>query len=74
MYEFYLTRPPATAAENIPGGGWLPAGRGVLVEQITMAADGKTYTSTIDYQVYEGPDKPPQSGGKAQARATRLLF
>src|SRR6187397_2114058 len=34
-YEFYVTRPPATADEILSSGGWLPAGRGVFTERIT---------------------------------------
>src|SRR5262245_61852309 len=36
-YEYYATRPPAAFDEIASGSGWLPAGRGVFVDHITLA-------------------------------------
>src|SRR3954451_5913001 len=46
-YEFYVTKPPAKFEEIAKAGGCGPAGRGIFVEQITVAADGKSFTSQI---------------------------
>jgi hypothetical protein len=72
-YEFYVARPPAKAEELLDG-GWQPAGRGVLVERITLAADGKTYTSAIQFDTFDAAGRRVEGGGLADARAQRLGF
>lgn len=73
-YEFYNSR-PGTAAEGIaPGGGWLPAGRGVLRETITLANDGNSFTSTIRYEAFDQAGKPTADGGTAAGKGIRLRF
>jgi hypothetical protein len=73
-YEFYNSR-PGTAAEGIaPGGGWLPAGRGVLRETITLANDGNSFTSTIRYESFDLAGKPTAGGGTAAGKGIRLRF
>src|SRR4026207_587492 len=47
-YEFYVTAPAPPEAFKT-GAGWLPSGRGVFTERITLAADGNSFTSTIRY-------------------------
>jgi len=42
-YEFFTTAP--TPPEELKAGaGWLPSGRGVFTERITVAPDGRTFT------------------------------
>ena len=72
-YEFFSTAPTG-AAEFMKGSGWLPAGRGVLTERITLAPDGRTYTSTIRFEALGPQGEPVEGSGVAQVRATRIQF
>jgi len=72
-YEFYVTSPsPPDAFKN--GGGWLPSGRGVFTERITLSADGEAFTSTIRYEALGLHGEPVTGSGEAQARAVRIRF
>ena len=73
-YEFYVTRPPARLDDLATGGGWMPAGRGRLVERIEMAADARSYTSSIRYTVVDAQGRPVEGGGEADGHATRIGF
>ena len=73
-YAFYATRPPAAFEEIAKGGGWLPAGRGVLQETITLSADGRGFTSTIRYDAFDAAGKATETGTVAGVRATRMDF
>jgi hypothetical protein len=73
-YEFYVTRPPTTLAEITGGGGWLPAGRGVFTETITLAADGGSFTSRIRYEAFDAAGQPAPGGGEAEGRGVRVTF
>ena len=70
-YEFYVTA-PAPAEDFKAGAGWLPSGRGVFTEKITLAADGMSFTSTITYQALDKAGKPIAGGGEATAHGLRL--
>lgn len=72
-YEFFATA-PADPESFAKGGGWLPAGHGVLTEKIKLAPDGKGFTSTIEYQAFDQAGKPTEGGGKATGRGTRISF
>ena len=73
-YEFYVTKAPAAFADIAKGGGWAPAGRGVFIEQITLSADGKGYTSKIRYDQFDTAGNPAEGGGEATAQGVRLEF
>jgi hypothetical protein len=73
-YEFYATRAPATLEEITKGGGWLPSSRGVLTETITLASDGKSYTSKITYRAFDPAGQPRPGGGEAEGRGVRIEF
>jgi hypothetical protein len=73
-YEFYPTSAPGGLDEITSGGGWLPAGRGVFTEAITIAAGGDTFTSTILYEAFDAAGSPVEGGGKATGRGVRLRF
>lgn len=73
-YEFYMTRIPSPAESTSSGGGWLPAGHGVLKEKITLSPDGNSFTSTISYEVFDQLSKPIPGGGEAQGQGIRLQF
>jgi hypothetical protein len=73
-YAYYTTRPPAAFEDLAKGNGWLPAGQGVLVQTITLAEDGNTFTSTIKYDAYDADGKRTETGSEAEAKATRVGF
>src|SRR6476660_538478 len=73
-YEFYVTKAPAAFDEIVKGGGWGPAGRGVFVERITVAEDGKSFTSKIKYDQFDAAGKPAEGGGVATGKGVKLVF
>ncbi|MFN8177820.1 MAG: hypothetical protein U0167_07830 [bacterium] len=73
-YTFYTTKAPARLDELAAGGGWLPAGRGVLTEHITLASDGQSYESTLTLDLYDKDGKPIAGGGRAAGRGKRIRF
>ena len=73
-YQFFSTRPPATLADIGRGGGWLPAGYGVLTEHIRLAHDRRSYQSTIEYHAFDQAGHPAPGSGRATARAVRFGF
>jgi hypothetical protein len=73
-YEYYATRPPAAFDEITSGGGWLPAGRGVFTERITLSEDGRTFSSQISYEAFDTAGQPTAGGGEATGHGTRLTF
>jgi hypothetical protein len=73
-YEFYVTKPPAKFEEIAKGGGWGLGGRGVFVERITVAADGKSFTSKIKYDQFDTAGKPAEGGGEAEGKGVKMTF
>jgi hypothetical protein len=70
-YEFFTTAPlPPDKA----GAGWLPSGRGVFTERITVAPDGRTFTSAIRYQLFDAKGAAIEGAGEATGRGTRIDF
>lgn len=70
-YEFYLTAPSPPDAFRT-GAGWLPAGRGIFTERITLAPDRQAFTSTIRYEALGMTGAPAEGGGDASGRAVRI--
>lgn len=73
-YEYYWTKAPANFAAIAQGGGWAPGGRGVLSQQITLAADGQAFTSTIKYEVLDPQGRPTEAASAATGQGERLRF
>lgn len=73
-YAFYVTKPPATFHDISSGGGWLPAGHGVLTEQISIAADGNSFESAITFEAFDMTGKPAPGGGEAKGHGSRISF
>jgi hypothetical protein len=73
-YVFYTTKPPAKFEDLSAGNGWSPAGYGELTEQLTLAPDGQTFTSTIRYEPFDASGKPATGGGSAEGHGTRIHF
>jgi hypothetical protein len=73
-YTFFTTSPPKDLSSLTTGGGWLPAGSGVLTERITLAADGRSFDSTIELALFDTSGKPIAGGGQATGHATRTTY
>jgi hypothetical protein len=71
-YTFFTTAP--TADVKSLSGGWLPAGSGVLTERIKLAADGRTFDSSLKLEMFDTSGKPVAGGGEASAHGTRAGF
>lgn len=72
-YTFFTTQPPAQP-EQLAGGGWPPAGSGVLTEHITLAADGRSYKSALTLEMFDRDGKPAAGGAQAKVSARRAGF
>jgi hypothetical protein len=72
-YEFFPTTPTDGDAFQ-KGGGWLPAGRGVLTERITVSPDNRTFTSTLRLEMLDMQGRPADGNGEAVGRAERIGF
>ena len=73
-YEFYWNKVPASYEELIKEGGFVNTGYGVLSETITLAADGKSFTSVINYSSFDKAGKQISSGDEALTEAKRIEF
>ncbi len=73
-YEFYNTKAPASFDEIAKGGGWLPNGRGVLSETITLSDDGNAFQSTITYTAFDQAGNLIDGGGNGEGAGTRMRF
>lgn len=72
-YLFYTTRGPVPG-DGAPGGAdWWPDGHGVLTETITLAADGRTYASTIQLSTFDRTGAPA-AGGEGTGAGERIEF
>jgi len=73
-YLFFTTEPPAEWSAVAAGGGWNPAGYGELRETIQLAADGRSFTSTLALALFDRTGKAVDGGGSGSGRATRIGF
>jgi hypothetical protein len=74
-YEFYMTRFPDSTEHQANGSGWLPAGRGVLVDTITLTDDRKTFSSKIHLDALDQAGKRVSDGaGDATGSGVKMKF
>jgi len=73
-YVFYVTKAPASFQDITKGGGWSPDGSGVFTEEITVSADGNSYTAKVTYVAYDVNGKVAEGGGEGSATGTRIRF
>jgi len=73
-YVFFLSKAPKAFEDIASGGGWLPGGSGVLVEQITVAEDGKSFRSTIRLDIVDEAGKTVESNSEADGLGSRIAF
>lgn len=73
-YLFFVTQPPRDWAAVAAGGGWDPAGHGELRETLELAADGRSFTSTLTLALYGADGQPVAGGGTATGHGTRIAL
>jgi len=56
-YVYYITKPPTKFEDISSGNGWMPDGRGVLLEKIVLAPNGRTYKSNLTLKIYDAKGK-----------------
>jgi hypothetical protein len=72
-YVFFASKAPRTFEDLGSGGGWLPAGRGILTESITLSRDGNAFTSLLRLDLMDGTGKLTDSS-EAEGRGVRIQF
>jgi hypothetical protein len=73
-YEFYWNKVPDTYEELAKAGGFPNAGHGVLSENITLSDDGKSYNSTLKFNLYDQTDKQTVFNEEGTVAAKRMEF
>ena len=73
-YEFYWNKVPASFEDLTQAGGFPNAGYGVLSEKIILSADGKSYNSTIKFNLFDQAGKQTVFNDEATAEAKRMEF
>lgn len=56
-YVFYNPKAPIKFEDISSGGGWMPAGKGILLEDITLASNGGTYKSKLTLKMFDTSGK-----------------
>ena len=73
-YAYYATKAPASFDDIAKGAGWMPAGHGELIEKITVSDDGKSYTSTLGFTLFDQAGKQIEGGGAGKGNGSRMDF
>lgn len=73
-YEFYWNNVPASYEELVKAGGFTNAGYGVLSEKITLSDDGKSYSSTIRFNLFDKDGKQTVTNEEGTVEAKRIEF
>jgi hypothetical protein len=71
-YQFFQTKSVSTADSLMKQGGWMPGGYGVITQTITLAADGRTFTSRIHVEMFDNAGKGISGGGSGTASGQRI--
>jgi len=72
-YTFFNSRAPSDLQE-LAQSGWLPAGRGVLRERITLASDEQSFESAITLKLFGVSGEAAENGGSATGHGVRIDF
>lgn len=59
-YVYYVTKPPQRLDDITAGGGWLPDGKGIITEKITLAKNGQSYKSNITLKLFDAKGRAGQ--------------
>lgn len=73
-YTVFTIKSPEAFAEVGKNGGWFSSGYAVLVEQITLADDGKTFKSVITYREFDQAGQPTKNNGDGTVSGMRMGF
>jgi len=73
-YGFYSTKSPAKFEDIAGDGGWLPTGRGVLREVISISEEGRHFRSKIHFEALDTVSKPVEGGGPVEGAGERIGF
>jgi hypothetical protein len=73
-YEFYWNKVPASYEELAKTGGFPNAGYGVLLEKIILSDDGKSYSSTIKFNLYDQSGKQTVFNDEGTVEAKKMEF
>jgi hypothetical protein len=73
-YQFFQSKAVTTAEELVKAGGWGPDGYGILVQKVTLSADGNSFDSRITLELFDKDGKPMSGGGEGSASGQRLRF
>jgi hypothetical protein len=72
-YEFFMTAAPDSAARASGIDGWVPAGRGILTETITLSEDGNSFSSNLKFEAFDKSGKLTDMGGVATGAGLRMV-
>jgi hypothetical protein len=73
-YEFYWNKVPDSYEELAKSGGFPNVGYGVLTEKITLSDDGKSYSSTIKFNLFDQSGKQTVVNEEGTVEAKRMEF
>ena len=73
-YQFFQSKTVSSADELAKGGGWAPDGYGILLQKITLSADGNSFDSTVSLELFDKAGKAVSGGGEANAKGTRITW
>jgi len=73
-YQFFQSKAVTTADELVKAGGWGPDSYGILVQKVTLSADGNSFDSRITLDLFDKEGRPVAGGGEGTASGQRLGF
>jgi hypothetical protein len=73
-YQFFQSKAVTTADELVKGGGWGPDGYGILLQTMTLSADGNSFDSRITLELFDKDGKPATGGGEGTATGQRVRY
>ncbi len=73
-YEYFSTRAPLPSEGQFQNSGWLPAGRGVFTDTITLAQNGATFISNMHFVMYDHAGRMIEGGGDAYGAGVKLGY
>ena len=73
-YQFFQSKAVTTADELVKGGGWGQDGYGILAQKMTLSADGNSFESRINLELFDKDGKPAAGGGEGTATARKVKY
>ncbi len=72
VYTFFMIKPLERTEQVIAG--WMPMGRGEIRERIELAADGRSFRSTMVLQIFDPAGQPLPGAAEGVGNASRIGF